>query len=185
MKRLTCRHCGQALQPRRSQFSWMSGWYSSIPESGPQSEVSQERQGSDPLAKCSDGSWHSPKELCDYPKNEGGNCSNPVKHEDLESSNYACGIHMKRFLEDVEREKRRRQLEKERKELKEMRAWELGIYQEAYDRLTAIDQDLFSADDRPKGDSWNGRFNKNVTVDIVTLERWMRSYAEDTAAADS
>jgi hypothetical protein len=115
-------------------------------------------------------------------KNDGLDCENPVKHEDIAVGNFACGVHMGQFMEDARREEISRKRELQRKEEDEILAWELTIYQEAYDRLTALDPEMFPGDQRPEKRNYGRRFDKSLDLDIIELERWARSYAEDSTA---
>lgn len=135
---------------------------------------------------CNDGRSAQPKEICDYWKGDGKNCTNPVKHEDLEVGNFACGVHMKKFLADeqckISQEKRRRKEE----ERAEMARWELGLYQKAYDRLSQDDPEMFPPGNGPPDKlRWSNHFDRTIEVDIIELERWMRSHAEYSTSAES
>jgi len=108
-----------------------------------------------------------------------------VKHEDLEAKNYACGVHMRALLQDQERNRAASRRASRRTEEEEIIKWELGIYQKAYDRLSALDPEMFPPGDRPEKTSWSWRFDKTVDLDIIELERWMRSHAKDPTPVTS
>jgi hypothetical protein len=127
-----------------------------------------------------DGSRHRamPKEYCWHQKNNGDYCGKPIKHEDIEAGNFACGVHMPKEIEEKERREREAENKRRQEEREEMMRWELGIYEEAYARLNAFDPETFPEEEGPRSRSrgfgkaiYFGEREKKVSMDIVILER--------------
>lgn len=190
----TCRNCGKKVKKdqqviERSYRTFVTEWWTH--DNGQDHGHGQEvGRGHDEHRWCSSEISHGmtaePAQVCGYMKTDGDACTRTVKPVDVEAGNYACGVHMPKFIEDKERKERYEEAERLRREEEEINNFELRIYQDAYDRLNALDPEMFPAEKRPEKQRYWGRFTREFEIDIVELERWCRSYAEaHTAVPES
>lgn len=113
-----------------------------------------------------------PMEFCWMMKDDGFRCPKPVRDENMQGHFYACGTHMKKFVQQKEWAERRANEAENQESRAAMEEWEYGIYTEAMARLHECNAELFphATIDRPRWKSWD----RKVEVDIADFERWIR-----------
>jgi hypothetical protein len=113
-----------------------------------------------------------PVEWCWTMREDGHYCEKPVRHENIEGHLYACGVHMKKFVENKEYLESRKQAREDQESREAMEEWEHGIYSEALARLNEANPELFPQA-KIQRSNWR-RWSRTVEVDIADFERWIR-----------
>lgn len=115
-----------------------------------------------------------PEHWCWWLKEDGHYCKKAIRDENLGAHLYACGVHMRKFVQDKEyRDQRQRKAEDEEAR-KAMEEWELGIYNEAMARLHSYNPALFpNRQIDTMGRTWKA-WDRTIKLDIADFERWIR-----------
>ncbi len=79
-----------------------------------------------------------PKFFCMHELGTGEICGKPIKHEDMEAGHFACGTHMRKELDRVAEEERRRKQEQREYEQNELQKYHVQQYAMARARLINI-----------------------------------------------
>jgi hypothetical protein len=122
-----------------------------------------------------------PKEFCSEVVTVEGYdlCGSPVKYEDVQAGNYACGRHMRKWMEELEYHKAR-ELKRERdKEREEILRFERAQYTEAGRWVKEHFPQLIEKD--WKADRYMG-VNRTTDVDVFLLKEFLVAIVEKLAS---
>lgn len=178
-QRATCRKCNEPLFfqhgdtrfPERS----MTGMWLHVGQTFEDAEKSFSDRSAD---------YHraAPKEFCEesVTVNDYDTCGRPVKYEDVAAANYACGFHMKGWLEQLARSKRNEQ-EREAHRQRELReAFEMEQYTQAALWINEHGFHHLIGDYKAKG-RYRG-FDRTAQVDVFVLKEFLEGVVERLAS---
>jgi hypothetical protein len=186
----TCRYCGESLVLVHEFRRWHDDWNGPLFWRHEDLDRGQcQSAWDDPGVHCANtdnrvqAPHGLPREWCWWQKDDGHHCQKAVRDENLAGHFYACGVHMKKFVFEMETRARRLKMKDDEEARQAMEEWEFDIYQEAMGRLHMFNPELFP--NETIRDVYGKRLMSSdhyIKVDIADLERYIR---ELTAYAPS
>lgn len=169
----TCRKCGEPIyfifdpnhydQTRRTKGAWAHEGYTI---------ENYDQQDHYP----------APKEFCaeTVTSTDYDDCAAPVKYEDIKAENYACGRHMRKWLDDKAYRKRAEEADASRKEKEALEEFEAGEYDKAAawikdNGFESLIETNYVAKPR------YSRLNRHTKVDVFILYEFLKSTVEKLA----
>jgi hypothetical protein len=110
-----------------------------------------------------------PNDICWRNMDSGDYCTSKIRPENTRAQLWACGRHMARYQEEVERHERIAEDNRKRRLQEEMVQWELEEYETAYDRLVELGWQEFLKE-RPNKPRWGGTMVRGKVLEIDLKE---------------